>query len=130
MKKTALSIVLLLACMFLMIGCGQEEATVVNTYEKTSLSHIEEYTESGKDVTTITYYELSDGSWKTDEYTYQYKLELTGSAGTTGKNITYIVLSNSNDITFERARKASGISSDINDYFNAQDAVIVATRFE
>lgn len=37
----------------------------------------------------------------------------------------YVYLSNRSEISFEEAWKASGLSSDINDYFSAEDAVLV-----
>ena len=86
---------------------------------------MEEYLESSKIITTVTYYEMSDGTWKTDSHTYQYKLELTGRMHVAVKDSTYIILSNTDDITFDQAWKASGLSSNLDDYFKEEDAVIV-----
>ena len=41
------------------------------------------------------------------------------------KDSTYIILSNTDDITFDQAWKASGLSSNMTDYFKEKDAVIV-----
>jgi hypothetical protein len=44
------------------------------------------------------------------------------------KNSTYIVLSNTEDITFDMAWKAAGYSSNSEDYFDPQVAMIVGSR--
>ena len=41
------------------------------------------------------------------------------------KDSTYIYLSNKEDITFEQAWKASGLSSNMDDYFDIDEAVLV-----
>ncbi len=73
---------------------------------------------------------MSDGTWKVKElpYTYKYRLELTGRLHNAVKDSTYIILSNRNDITFEQAWKASGLSSNTEDYFDAKDAIIVGQK--
>ena len=43
---------------------------------------------------------------------------------------TFIYLSNIEDITFEQAWKAAGISSNMADYFSADDAVLVEIKTE
>lgn len=75
-----------------------------------------------------TYYEMSDGTWRTDEHTYQYRLEITGRLANAACDTTYIYLSNREDITFEQAWLASGLSSDLNDYFDEKDAVLVSVK--
>lgn len=128
MKKKILSIFLFVFVIG-MFGCSQsKEATIKNTFEKTPLNLIEEYTENSKEVISTTYYEMSDGTWKTDEHTYQYRLIITGKLSNAAKNITYIILSNMENISFEQAWKASGLSSNQDDYFKAEDAVFVATK--
>lgn len=73
----------------------------------------------------VTYYELSDGTWATDENNYKYKLEITGRLNNAAKDSTYVYLSNIEDITFEQASKASGLSSNTEDYFDVETAVLV-----
>lgn len=126
MKKIITRIFIWL-CAAVMFGCSKSKAEpyVVNTYEETSADLVEEYIENSKIVTMVTYYEMSDGTWKTDNHTYQYKLELTGRNRAAVKDSTYIILSNTDDITFEQAWKASGLSSNMADYFKEEDAVIV-----
>lgn len=71
---------------------------------------------------------MSDGTWKTDDYTYQYKLMVTGRLHNAVRDTTYTILSNIEDITFEQAWKASGLSSNLNDYFKAEEANFVAIK--
>ena len=109
MKKTRLFIIVLI-CIFGMVGCSKntEEAHIVNTFEE-----------------NITYNQMSDDTWETDNYTYQYKLVITGRLNNAGKDSTYTILSNTEGITFEQAWKASGLSSHSEDYFKAEEAIIV-----
>ena len=58
-------------------------------------------------------------------YTYKYRLVITGRLNNAVKDTTYIVLSNVQGITFEQAWKASGLSSNMDDYFDPADAVII-----
>ncbi len=101
---------------------------IVNTYEKTPDKQIQEHFDNSKVVVKNTYYELSNGTWKSGNYTYKYRLELTGRLNNAVKDSTYIVLSNTKDITFEQAWKAGGLSSNSNDYFNPEIAVIVGVQ--
>ena len=127
--KKVIFLFISLIIVFGMVSCSSSQNTgVINTFEVTPLELIEEYVESSKEVTSIKYYELSDGTWKTDEYDYKYKLAISGRLGSAVTDITYIILSNNEDITFEQAWKASGLSSNLEDYFNSEDAIIVATK--
>ncbi len=130
MKKLII-IILSFVVIMGMFGCSQnQESTVVNTYEQTNSNLIAEYVKNSKEVISTTYYEMSDNTWKTDEYTYKYRLIITGRLNNATKDITYTILSNRENITFEQAWKASGLSSNLNDYFQAEDAIIVATKME
>ena len=71
---------------------------------------------------------MDDGLWVSRGYGYMYRLEITGRMHNAAKNTTYIVLSNSKDITFDQTWKASGFSSNMDDYFHPEDAVIVGHR--
>ena len=46
----------------------------------------------------------------------------------TAKDSTFIYLSNIEDIPFERAVMASGLSSNMDDYFDPSEAVLVAMK--
>lgn len=102
-----------------------EEPVVVKTYEVTDSDTAFEDDEL---VTMVQYYEMSDGTWKTDTHTYQYRLEITGRMGNAEKDSTFVFLSNIKNITFEQAWKAAGFSSNTNDYFNEEDAKFVALK--
>ena len=114
---------------FVVLGCSQtKESTILNTFEQTPLILIGAYVENGKEVTTISYYEMSDGTWKTDEYTYKHKFILRSNANHAENDLSYTVLSNSENISFEQALKASGFSSNSSDYFKPEETVIVARK--
>ena len=116
----------LIALMLLsLFGCSQKEPSVVKTYEVTDS---ELAFENDELVTLVKYYEMSDGTWETDDYTYQYRLEITGRNNAADKDTTFVFLSNIEDITFEQAWKASGFSSNMDDYFDEEDAKFVAMR--
>ena len=107
---------------------SSEEPYILETFEKTaSLEELERNFALEQEWVHTTYYKMSDGTWKTDEYVYQYRLEVSGRLNNAAVDTTYIILSNKKDITFEQAWKASGFSSNIDDYFDPKDAVIVAT---
>lgn len=118
-------IILLFALFLGTFGCSKnEEITVVNTFEQTPLELVEE----AKEVIMTTYYEMSDGTWKTDDHTYKYRLVITGRLNNAVKDTTYTILSNIENITFEQAWKASGLSSNLDDYFKIEDAVFVSIK--
>ena len=81
---------------------------------------------------------MSDGTYKikiinaetmkSEEFIYKYKLEISGMLHNAKKDSAYIVLSNRNDITFDECWKASGLSSNLEDYFKFGDAVIVGMK--
>lgn len=58
-------------------------------------------------------------------YTYKYRLEVTGRLNNAAVSTTYVILSNIENIPFEQAWKASGLSSNTADYFDPADAVII-----
>lgn len=102
-----------------------QEPYVLKTYEKTPDEKVEEYTATSTLITYVTHYEVSDGTWKTDDHSYQYRLELTDTLPNSDAKCTYVVLSNTEDLTFDEVWKASGLSSDLNDYFKPETARIV-----
>ena len=124
MKKT-IRITLITIMLFSLFGCSQKGPSVVRTYEVTDS---EDAFENDELVTVVKYYEMSDGTWKTDDYTYQYRLEITGRMGGAVKDSTFVYLSNREDISFEQAWKAAGFSSSMSDYFKEEDAKLVAMK--
>ncbi len=77
-----------------------------------------------------TYYEMTDGTWQTEDNSYKYKLEITGRMPNAAVDTTFVFLSNLESITFEQAWKAAGYSSNTNDYFAVEDAVLVEMKAE
>ena len=106
MKKMA--VIFALIFVLGLTGCGQKDG-VQNTIRGNLKS----------------YYEMSDGTWQCGGLSYQYRLEITGRLPHAATDSTYVYLSNLEDITFEQAWKAGGLSSDSDDYFSAEDAVLV-----
>lgn len=82
-------------------------------------------TKAAVDGNIKTYYELNDGTWMCDDIIYQYRLELKGRVPNAAVDSTFVYLSNIEEISFEQAYKASGISSDSEDYFSPEEAVLV-----
>ena len=126
--KKIIRITLITLMLLSLFGCSQKEPSVVKTYEVTDPKLVEEYWDNNELVTMVKYYEMSDGTWKTDDYTYQYRLEITGRMSNEAKDSTFVFLSNTKDITFEQAWKASGFSSNMNDYFKEEDSKLVAMK--
>ena len=123
--KKIIRITLITLMLLSLFGCSQKEPSVVKTYEVTDS---ELAFENDELVNMVKYYEMSDGTWKTDDYTYQYILEVTGRMNNADKDSTFVFLSNIKDITFEQAWKASGLSSNMDDYFKEEDAKFVAMK--
>ncbi|MGN0417700.1 LptM family lipoprotein [Anaerostipes faecalis] len=123
--KKIIRITLITLMLLSLFGCSQKEPSVVKTYEVTDS---ELAFENDELVTMVKYYEMSDGTWRTDDYTYQYRLEVTGRMNNADKDSTFVFLSNIKDITFEQAWKASGLSSNMDDYFKEEDAKFVAMK--
>ena len=72
-----------------------------------------------------TYQEMTDGTWMCDGYLYQYRLEIKGRMPNAAEDSTFVYLSNIEEISFERAYLAAGLSSDSEDYFSPEEAVLV-----
>ena len=75
-----------------------------------------------------TYDELSDGTWQANGIVYRDRLEIRGRLPNAAADSVYVYLSNIGEISFERAWKASGLSSDLGDYFDPTDALLVEMR--
>ena len=71
------------------------------------------------------YEELSDGTWQCGDQTYQYRLEISGRMHNAAVDSTFVYLSNLEEITFDQAWKAAGLSSNTADYFPPEEAVLV-----
>lgn len=96
---------------FLLTGCTQEETSP----------------EVMETVTTelAVYEEMSDGTWQCEGRTYQHRLEISGRMPNAAVDSTFVYLSNLEEITFDQAWRAAGLSSNTADYFSADEAVLV-----
>ena len=72
-----------------------------------------------------TYYEMNDGTWMCDDVVYKNRLEISGRMPNAAKDSTFVYLSNIENISFERAYMAAGVSSNSDDYFSPTEAVLV-----
>ena len=123
MKRIALFFVLL---SLVLVGCAKNEISIVKTYEVTDASVRDTAYDNGEIVNFVEYYEMSDGSYMTESGdTYKYRLVITGRMHAAVRDSTFVFLSNIKDIPFDRAWKAAGFSSNTNDYFNPEDAILV-----
>ncbi len=104
------------------------QPTCMLVYAKTPPEEIEILMEKEEFIYTHNHYQLADGKWHSEGYEYAYRLEVTGRMNNAAKNTTYIVLSNSKDITFDQTWLAAGFSSNSEDYFDPKDAIIVGYR--
>lgn len=134
-KKPAFGIVLLavIACVgvavcFLTNPITADDHFGTAIYEPTPSEQIDEKYDNEDFVITKLHYENLDGEWVSEGYTYKYRLEITGRMNHAAKNTTFIVLSNTEDITFDQTWKASGLSSNMADYFDPTVSVIVGHK--
>ena len=134
-KKPAFWIVILavIACVgvavcFLTNPITADDHFGAEIYEPTPIEQIDEKYDNEEFVITKLHYENLDGEWVSEGYTYKYRLEITGRMNQAAKNTTFIVLSNTKDITFDQTWKASGLSSNMADYFDPAVSVIVGHK--
>ena len=110
--KKLIAFVLALVCVFGLAACGKQSPEAVNTVEGNMK----------------TYYKMSDGTWGCEGYTYKYRLEISGKMPDAASETTYVYLSNTESISFEKAMMASGLSSNMQDYFSPEEAVLVELK--
>ena len=134
-QKPAFGIVILavIACVGVAVCFLTNPITVddhfgAEIYEPTPSEQIDEKYDIEEFVITKLHYENLDGEWVSEGYTYKYRLEITGRMNQAAKNTTFIVLSNTEDITFDQTWKASGLSSNMADYFDPGVSVIVGHK--
>ena len=107
--KKLIALLLALVIVLGLIGCKNQPPEAVHTVEGN----------------LKTYYEMSDGTWQYNGYTYKHRLVITGRQPLAVKDTTYVYLSNIEDIPFVQAMMASGVSSNTKDYFSLEEAVLV-----
>ena len=106
--KKLIAFVLAVVCVLGLVGCGNQPPKRTETIEGNFR----------------TYYKLSDDTWEYEGHTYKYRLEIKGTMPNAKTVSTFTFLSNV-EITFDQAWKAAGLSSNMNDYFDIEDAVLV-----
>ena len=72
-----------------------------------------------------TYCEMTDGTWMCDDHLYKYRLEINGRMPNAAVDSSFVYVSNIKEITFDQAYKSAGISSNLDDYFSPEEAVLV-----
>lgn len=90
MKKI---IVMIGVLTLLLVGCGKND--IAKVYEKSENEGI-----------VATYYEMNDGTWQCDDKTYQFRLELAGRMPNAKSDISYVVLTDNENLTFEDVSKS------------------------
>lgn len=132
-------ILTVMAIAVLLSACGtvpQETAEAVSQEEETVPGQETEETiipnEGKKEVTggLRSYSELPDGTFECEGHNYKYRLEISGRMSKAAKRSTFIYLSNIEEISFERATMAAGLSSNMDDYFSPEEAVLVGWILE
>lgn len=98
----------------LLMGCGKTDIT--KTYKK-----------SENDGIIATYYEMNNGTWQSDDRTYQFRLELTGRMPNAESDSYYVVLTDNENLTFEDVSK-SLYSSLLEDSKIMEGSVIVEMK--
>ena len=105
-----------------------KNSKVKDTYEKTPADMVQNAYDNEEFVITVEHCQMDDGLWVVGDSAYMYRLEITGRMNNAAKDTTYIVLSNRKHISFEQTWRASGLSSDLDDYFDPTEAVIVGYK--
>ena len=108
MKKAA-GLILTMAFLVCLISCGHQNPERMQTIQSE----------------WKTYYKLSDGTWECDGHIYKYRLEISGTMPNAQGSSTFVYLSNVEEISFEQAFQAAGLSSNTADYFAVEEAVLV-----
>lgn len=92
-KVNNMLLVITILFIFFLMGCA-EKANII-TYNASEEDHI-----------LKTYYEMEDGTWKCDDVSYKYRLELTGRMLNAEQDSYYVVLTDNNNLTFEDVSKS------------------------
>lgn len=117
--------VLLSVCLFL---CLKTEPCRITIYEVTDPARMNDRLLNHEQVTLVRHYRMSDGSWRTEDNSYLYRLEIAGKRNNEAQVTTFIYLSNRKEISFEEAWRASGLSSNMGDYFSPDEAKYIGFK--
>ena len=72
-----------------------------------------------------TYQKTADGTWLCEGHKYKYRLEIKGRLPNAAVDSCFVYLSNIKEISFEQAYMAAGLSSNLDDYFSPEEAILV-----
>ncbi|MBQ3075828.1 MAG: hypothetical protein IJC26_07150, partial [Clostridia bacterium] len=70
---------------------------------------------------------MDDGLWVWISNAYLYRLEVEGKGPGMEKNMTFLVLSNRKDVTFDEVWKAE-FSSNTEDFFDPKETLVVGRK--
>lgn len=127
--KKIISMVLFGALALSLVACGaKEDKSLYPDANETEQVVVKE--DATKDGKLLDYSENPDGTFEADGITYKYKLVISGRMPNASKDSFFVYLSNLENITFEQAWKAAGFSSNLDDYFDGKDAVLVEMKTE
>ena len=115
--------IIFLAFLAILMNSCSKNPHIVKTYDVTKA----EQSDDGL-VILVRHYEMSDGTWKTDSASYEYRLEVSGRLNGAAKDSTFVFVSNIKNISFQKAFLAAGFSSNTNDYFSEEEAKFVALK--
>lgn len=133
-KRAFIWLLMMLVC-FVIMGCGTQGDISLSEISDNNEARQEEYLKEKQEEVSaaladasgslVSYTQNPDGTWECAGNTYKYKLEITGRMNNATCDTTFVYLSNIEDITFDQAWKAAGLSSNSNDYFDIENAVLV-----
>ena len=115
------------------ISLGQGMNAIIENYQEKYIKNTNEDNLKEREPQVIetinttfeTYYKMSDGTWQMNGNSYKYRLEISGRMPNAVMDSTYVFLSNIENIPFERAYLAAGLSSSTEDYYSVEEAVFV-----
>ena len=102
----------------------QVERRGVDNPDKIKFTVTQTYEKSDQEGRLLTYYELADGSWKAGDYYYQHRIVLTGRMHNAASDVTLVVLSNLDDITFS-SMEDSFFSSNWEKHYSVEEVRLV-----
>lgn len=128
--KRLLSFFCAVLCLIIFCACSSvNKKDILREYNETDTALLEEYIADGKDIITIPFYEMKDDTFIAQDTEYSQMFRISGRLNNAAMDSGYIILSNIGEISFEQAWKASGLSSNSEDYFDENDLVFVGFYF-
>ena len=129
MKKITLLTIVILTTLFLCCCSPLKKQDILKEVPASDAEKLEELIASGEDIISIPYYELKDGTFFAQSQNYKEMFRVSGKLNNSELETGYIILSNIGAISFDKAWKASGLSSNSDDYYNENDVLFVGFYF-